>query len=244
MKPRIVAVIDLKGGLAVHARGNRREEYQPVQSILLDGADPLSLALAYRDALGIYYVYVADLDAIEGIPPSLDFYRAAADAGLRLIVDPGPVGRRRLNDLLAAGVDSVVVATETLRGPSTLGELIQSVEPDRLIFGLDLRGGRPILAVSDEWIATEPIGLIETALEAGFLRVLILDLARVGAGEGVATLALASEVVRRHPYIEVAIGGGVAGRADLEAAGRAGVHAVLVGSALLDGRLTRDDVAT
>jgi len=239
---RVVPVIDLRAGLAVHARGGRREGYAPVRSVLCEGADPLTLARAYRDVLGLEDLYVADLDAIGGGPAYLDFYRAAADSGLRLRVDAGVDGVRRLRETLTAGASSVIVATETLPGPETLRELAERVGPDDLIFGLDLRGGVPVLRAGASWPSAGPVDLIDAAREAGVRRFLVLDLIRVGSGVGVAALDFAGEVARRHPGSEVAVGGGVSGRGDLDAAARAGVDAVLVGSALHDGRLTRGDL--
>jgi phosphoribosylformimino-5-aminoimidazole carboxamide ribotide isomerase len=56
---RVVGVIDLKAGAAVHAVRGERERYRPV-------GDPLSLAHRFRDALGLDELYVANLDAISG----------------------------------------------------------------------------------------------------------------------------------------------------------------------------------
>jgi phosphoribosylformimino-5-aminoimidazole carboxamide ribotide isomerase len=73
-------------------------------------------------------------------------------------------------------------------------------------------------------------------------RLLVLELSRVGSGRGLDTLALAAAVKRLDPAVAVAVGGGVSGPGDLSAAARAGVDAVLVGSALHDGRITGDDL--
>src|SRR5947209_7775724 len=61
---RIIPVLDLKAGLAVHAVAGDRAYYQPIRSILHQGSDPIGLARAYRDKLGLSDLYVADLDAI------------------------------------------------------------------------------------------------------------------------------------------------------------------------------------
>ena len=64
---RVVPVIDLKDGTAVHAVRGERERYRPVNSTLAgDDGDPLALARAFRSALGLDELYVADLDAIGG----------------------------------------------------------------------------------------------------------------------------------------------------------------------------------
>jgi phosphoribosylformimino-5-aminoimidazole carboxamide ribotide isomerase len=64
---RVVGVIDLKGGEAVHAVRGERERYRPVHSAIggADG-DALALARGFRDALRLEEIYVADLDAIGG----------------------------------------------------------------------------------------------------------------------------------------------------------------------------------
>ena len=49
---RVIPVLDVKDGLAVHAVGGQRSHYRPVRSLLHPSADPLDLARAYRDILG------------------------------------------------------------------------------------------------------------------------------------------------------------------------------------------------
>lgn len=242
MAVRVVPVLDLRGGLAVHARGGAREGYRPVRSRLDPGSDPLDLAHAYRDRLGLDALYVADLDAIAGAPPDTPLYRRLANLGLELWVDAGALDARRLGELRASGVARVIAATETLAGPAGLADLAATADPDTLIFGLDLRAGRPIVAPWAGWPSNDPLVLVGSAWEAGLRRFVVLDLARVGAGGGVSGLDLAAALVRAFPGAEVAVGGGVAGPGDLRDAEAAGATAVLVGSALHDGRLTRDDL--
>ena len=63
---RVVGVIDLKGGAAVHAVRGERERYRPVARSRGDDGDALALARGFRAALGLDELYVADLDAIAG----------------------------------------------------------------------------------------------------------------------------------------------------------------------------------
>ena len=50
---RVIPVIDLKGGAAVHAVRGERERYRPLDSTLAAGSDPVEVARAVRDALGL-----------------------------------------------------------------------------------------------------------------------------------------------------------------------------------------------
>ena len=59
---RVIPVLDLKDGQAVHAVAGQRSHYQPVRSILHPSADPMDLARAFRDMLGLHKLYLADLE--------------------------------------------------------------------------------------------------------------------------------------------------------------------------------------
>src|SRR5207247_8071355 len=66
---QVIGVLDLLGGLAVHARAGRRESYAPVATIAgsrIEPGDALAVARAYVDRLGLTDLYAADLDAILG----------------------------------------------------------------------------------------------------------------------------------------------------------------------------------
>src|SRR5262245_13537065 len=86
---QVVPVLDLKDGRAVHAVGGRRDQYQPISSVRLAGSEPLPLARALCEALGLTTLYLADLDAIAGRPPSVGLYRQLMELGLDLWIDPG-----------------------------------------------------------------------------------------------------------------------------------------------------------
>jgi phosphoribosylformimino-5-aminoimidazole carboxamide ribotide isomerase len=86
---RVIPVIDILNGVAVHAVRGRRSEYQPLKSILCTSADPLDVASAFK-AAGFSELYVADLDAIMGGKPNFSVLKQIADTtGLRLMVDAG-----------------------------------------------------------------------------------------------------------------------------------------------------------
>ena len=80
---RVIPVIDLKGGVAVHAVRGERERYRPVRSRIAAGSDPVELTRAVRDRFGLDEVYVADLDAIAGAPGHGGGGRGAGGGGAR-----------------------------------------------------------------------------------------------------------------------------------------------------------------
>lgn len=238
---RIIPVLDVKGGRAVLARGGDRAHYAPVRSLLHEGSDPVEIALAYRDVLGLRVVYLADLDAIGGAAPALPLFGAIAALGMGLWVDAGARTADEAGPPLASGAEVVVAGLETLGGPEVLEEIVRRFGPERVAFSLDLRAGRPMVPTPATWGTDEPRDLAGLAIAAGVRRLILLDLARVGTGAGVGTEPLLEAIHADHPGVEVVVGGGVAGPGDLRRLEDAGASAALVGSALHDGRIGADD---
>jgi phosphoribosylformimino-5-aminoimidazole carboxamide ribotide isomerase len=242
---RVVPVLDLKGGVAVHAVRGERDAYAPVRSVLSASPDPVAVARAYRERLGATACYVADLDAITGTGDHGPVIRAIAALGLAVWLDAGvatPAAARR-----AAACDAarVIVGTETLRDPRDLPALIEAAR-DRprgadCLLSLDHRAGQ-LLGGSPAVAGTEAIALAAAAWVAGIRAFIVLDLARVGARTGPETEP-ARKLRARLPDAEVVVGGGVRGAEDLRALARAGYQAVLVGTALHTGVLGPQELA-
>jgi phosphoribosylformimino-5-aminoimidazole carboxamide ribotide isomerase len=237
---RIIPVLDVKGGLVVRGVGGRRDEYRPVVSRLTDSACPLDVARAFRDHFGLAELYVADLDALGGARPALSMYAALRADGFRLWVDAGIREPADAALLAAAGVEGIIAGLESITGPAVLEQLCRQFTPERILFSLDLKGGQP-LGATDRW-ALSPWEIARQAIAAGIRRLIVLDLAQVGLGHGTGTEELCRRLVATFPDVEVTAGGGVRGPDDLRGLHACGVKAVLVASALHDGRLRREDV--
>ena len=96
--------------------------YQPVRSILHATSDPLELARAVRETLGLRTLYLADLDAIAGNAPDVALYENLISIGFHLIVDAGLRNLRSALWLLDLDPESstIVAGLETLDGPDAL----------------------------------------------------------------------------------------------------------------------------
>jgi phosphoribosylformimino-5-aminoimidazole carboxamide ribotide isomerase len=241
---RIIPVIDLKDGRAVHAVAGRRAYYQPVQSILHATSDPLELAAALRELLGPSALYLADLDAIAGSAPDVALYQQFISRGFDLIVDAGLRDLRSADRLLTLDPSSsaIVAGLETLTGPCALREIVQAFGSKRTIFSLDLDESRPRKPAQSAWQSNDSIELASEAIDCGARHILVLDLARVGTGRGSGTSDLISHIKASHPEVEISAGGGISGMADVFDLKNAGASAVLVASALHDGRIGRQEL--
>ena len=213
---RVVGVIDLKDGTAVHAVRGERERYRPI-------GDALSLARRF----GLDELYVADLDAITGAGGNDAVIRALA-CEARVMVDAGVSEPERARTLLDLGVYRVVVGDRNAgrrrcarsparrgpqRGPARNG---RTLSPDPRLAGLP---------------ALDAVALLH---RTELREVIVLDLARVGSGAGPDVEAIAG-IHAAFPELELLAGGGVRDSDDLRALEDAGAAGALVATALHRG---------
>src|SRR4051812_22084695 len=62
----VIPVIDVRHGVAVHARQGQRDRYKPVETPLARGSDPVAVARGFLALFPFRSIYAADLDGIEG----------------------------------------------------------------------------------------------------------------------------------------------------------------------------------
>jgi phosphoribosylformimino-5-aminoimidazole carboxamide ribotide isomerase len=231
-------VIDLKEGQVVRGIAGRRHEYQPLVSRLTSSCRPLDVALALREHFGLTELYLADLDAIAGVPPARPLYAALRGEGFRLWIDAGIRAAADVAPLAASGIERIVVGLETIQGPDALAEMVQDWGPSRIVFSLDLKEGQP-LGNRSAWNDRDAVSIAAQAIAAGVCRLILLDLARVGLGAGTGTEPLLTGLAAVYPEVGLIAGGGVRDIEDLHRLQQAGARGVLVASALHDGRLQR-----
>lgn len=234
---QIIPVLDLKAGQAVHAVRGERERYIPVQGLLGSGHRVVALATAYRDRLGCHTCYVADLDAIAGLPGHIEILGALVAEGLSLWVDAGVSEVNQALPLIDLGVTKIIVGSESLHSATQLLKLSRQLPPNRLALSVDLRNG--LLQGPPD--VDNLLQLVSLAAQAGWQDVILLDLARVGAAAG-PPLDLLALLHPLFPDLAFYVGGGVRHAGDLERLAQAGAAGALVATALHQGDLTAADI--
>jgi len=236
---RVIPVIDLKGGVAVHAVRGDRERYRPLRSRIAAGSDPVAVTRAVRERFGLDELYVADLDAIAGSRGSPDVVAALASEA-RVMVDAGATGAPAVAELLELGVARVVIGTESLPGTAALRRLRAELPDAPLVLSLDLRAGA-VLSPDPALAALDPPAALALLADAGADEAIVLDLARVGSGEG-PDVALLSALRAHVPQVALLAGGGVRDAGDLRALAGAGAVGALVATALHGGAIAPGDL--
>ncbi|MCL6606479.1 MAG: histidine biosynthesis protein [Geminicoccaceae bacterium] len=230
----VVPVVDLVGGLVVHARAGERERYRPLAGSKLTGsAEPLAVVEALLTLHPFRVLYLADLDAIRGRGDHrpLLVQLATRFPDLVLWVDAGIASEERLRDLEALPGVRPVLGSESQADPRLL-ERTHALASERLVLSLDWRGEEPL----------DPAGLRERP-ELWPGDVIVMTLARVGTASGpdfarIDAVHRAAGSARR-----VWAAGGVRGLEDLERLRERGIAGALVATALHDGRLGRTELA-
>jgi phosphoribosylformimino-5-aminoimidazole carboxamide ribotide isomerase len=236
---RVIPVIDLKSGAAVHAVRGERERYRPLRSEIVAGSDPVQVTRAVRGVLGLDELYVADLDAIASGPAQREVLPALGREA-RMMVDAGVADVAAVRLLLDLGAARVVIGTETLAGQTALERLRAELPDAPLVLSLDLRAGR-VLSLDPELARLGAAEALALLAQSGVREVIVLDLARVGSGAG-PDVSLVRELCARFPDVELLAGGGVRHVGDLRALADAGAAGALVATALHHGAIGPRDL--
>jgi phosphoribosylformimino-5-aminoimidazole carboxamide ribotide isomerase len=235
---RVIGVIDLLAGRAVHARGGVRERYEPVAAVagsFIAAGSADALARAYVDRLGVAEIYVADLDAILGRTPQDALVRELSTAGVPLWLDAGIATADRARHVVGLGAAHVIVGLETLDSYASLDAICAGLGAGQVAFSLDLRAGQPV-ATARGLPAASAESAAARAAEGGVGAIIVLDLARVGTASG-ADVATIARVRRAVPHVTLLAGGGVRHAEDLRQLADAGCDGALVATALHTGAL-------
>ena len=237
---RIIGVIDVRDGQAVHARGGVRAAYAPVDvaaGVNIAG-NAVALARVYVEQLGVRELYVADLDAIARGTGAMNaaLLRDVVSIGVPVMVDAGVTTPRDARIVLDAGAARVIVGLETLSDFDALAGICADVGGERVVFSIDLRDGALLASPEVLAVAGTVADVATRAAVAGVGAAIVLDVARVGSGAGI-DLALMRSVRVSLPHAELFAGGGVRGKDDLTALADAGCDGALVATALHRGSI-------
>lgn len=237
---KVFPVLDLLNGQVVRGIAGRRANYRRISSQLTDSAEPLTVARAIREVFGFHHFYVADLDGILHQKPNFDLYRQLVNDGFELLVDAGvgdPVTASRIGG--SGNHIGLIIGLETCRSPNDLERIASNVSD--VTFSLDLIHGQPHRCAGHQGWSDQPIEIVRQVVPFNVNSILVLDLSDVGMHTGGSTDQICRQIRDEFPAVRLITGGGIRSRDDLERIALAGADAVLVASALHDGRLISRD---
>ncbi|MCX9011061.1 MAG: HisA/HisF-related TIM barrel protein [Candidatus Methanoperedens sp.] len=222
---RIIFVLDLLNGKAVHAVRGERSKYLPVQSKVCNSSNPLDIVSGLKPK----EAYIADLDRLQHLGDNFEIIKRIS-AKTKTMAD---IGAENMDDVKeCAGIaETVILGTET----ASL-ELIQEAAerfPGGIDVSIDIKNSEVL--TKDENMMIKPGELVEILNRCNIRDIIILELGRVGTGAGVDTDFLRDMVgLSDH---SVLLGGGVRDMNDIDALEEIGISGALVATAVHNGRI-------
>ena len=231
---QIIPVIDLLNGVVVHAKSGERQRYQPIQSTLCNGHDPLIIVQALLDFIPFTQLYIADLNAIQKLEAQYTTNFRVIEAiakkfpQLNLWVDAGISNNTALHDWQALNVRPVI-ASESFATIEQYLSLNLAEQPHILsldFFPQGYVGPAELLINNDYWPED----------------VIVMSLANVGVNAGVNT-PLMMEIKARAHHQNLIAAGGVRNVDDLKALKTLGIQHALIATALHQQQITAAQLA-
>ena len=228
----IIPAIDLLDGACVRLH---QGDYDQVTRF---SEDPVAQALSWQSQ-GATRLHLVDLDGAKRGEPINDAAVRAITAALDIPVQLGGGVRslERAEELIAFGLDRVILGTVAIEQPALVQELAQR-HPGRIVVGIDANDGR---VATRGWIEQSDVLATDLAKQfsaAGIAAIITTDIATDGTLAGPNLEAL--RTMAQCSAVPVIASGGIGCMADLlsllplEPLGIAGV---IIGRALYDGRV-------
>ncbi|MBN2154993.1 MAG: hypothetical protein JW776_03020 [Candidatus Lokiarchaeota archaeon] len=240
-KFRIIPVIDIMNGIAVHANKGVRNEYLPIHMKFSISSQPIDLITTFFNNFGFAEVYIADLDSIIREKPNFDLLRMLGkDSPLKIMLD---AGIRNLYDVIqfkSLGLSKIILATETIDSFSVIDDTINELGREHIIVSIDMKHQK-LISESAEIARMDIKEIMEKLLERDIMEIILLDLAKIGSMEGDSASDY-KNLRTQYPKVNFIVGGGVKDMKDINALKSQGFNGALVATALHKGIIKPSEI--
>lgn len=204
--------------------------------------DPLEVAKEFQDN-GLTRLHLVDLDGAKAhqIVNHKVLERIASKTNLIIDFGGGLKSDKDLEIAFNAGAQMVTGGSIAVKNPEIFGSWLTKFGNNRIILGADVKGDK--IAVSG-WKEETDLRLndfLNNYVELGISKVISTDISKDGMLQGPAT-ELYQQMMIDFPSLYVIASGGVSSMHDLEKLNEAGVHAVIFGKAIYEGRIQLRDL--
>jgi phosphoribosylformimino-5-aminoimidazole carboxamide ribotide isomerase len=225
----VIPAVDMQDGQVVQLVGGERgteTEY----------GDPVDAATEWVEA-GAETLHLVDLDgAFEGKRKNADAIEAIVeDCEVDIQLGGGIRAAKDARALLDQGIDRAILGTAAIETPEIVSE-ISETHPNSVTVSLDAKDGEVVVSGWQEGTGLDPAEAAQRYEQLGAGAILFTNVDVEGQLAGVRTEPVAR--LTESVDIPVIASGGVATIEDILALRDAGASAVVVGSALYEGKFT------
>ena len=233
----VIPAVDVQDGEAVQLVQGERDSGKRY-------GDPVEAAQRWLDE-GAETLHLVDLDgAFEGERENADAIEAivnAAGEDIGVQVGGGIRTAADAETLLDIGVDRVILGTAAIENPDIVADISES-HPESVMVSLDAKEGEVVVSGWTEGTGLDPAEAAARYEELGAGSILFTNVDVEGQLEGIDREAV--ERVVDAVDIPVVASGGVTELDDVHALEEAGAAAVVVGTALYEGRFSLREAMT
>ena len=232
MRTIIIPAIDLMDGKCVRlTQGDygQKKEYS---------ADPVDMAKQYEDC-GVTRLHVVDLDGARAKKPCnlRVLENIATKTGLDIEWGGGIKDASSLRSTLDAGADRIICGSIAVDDRDTFTSWLKDFGPYRLILGADVRDGK---VATHGWLKDSGLGLDELMgwyVPDGLSQMICTDISKDGMLQG-PDFDFYVRLKQSWPSVDVTLSGGISCMDDLCKAEELGLHSVIMGKSIYEGRIT------
>lgn len=238
---RIIPVIDIMNGTAVHANKGLRNEYQPLHMKFSQSSKPQELLAVFSEDFKFTESYIADLDSIIREKPNIDLLgKIIQETSLEIMLD---AGIRNLYDIMQfknLGLSKLILATETIESFNVVEDAISELGSEKIIVSIDMMK-QNLISDSDEIANMDIDSIINNVKEKGISEIILLDLAKIGSLSGGGDTNYES-IRSQHPDMDIILGGGVKDISDIITLEKQGFNGALIATSLHKGIITPENI--
>ena len=235
-KTIIIPAIDLMDGKCVRlTQGDygQKNEYS---------ADPLDMAMQYADC-GVTRLHVVDLDGAKAKKPcNLSVLeRIATRTSLDVEWGGGIKDSSALRSALDAGAGRIICGSIAVDDRQTFDTWLEQFGPSRIILGADVRDGK---VATHGWLKDSGLTLEELMgwyVPSGLSQMICTDISKDGMLQG-PDFQFYMDLKQAWPTVDITLSGGISCMADIEKASELGLHSVIVGKAIYEGRISLKEI--
>lgn len=230
----IIPAIDIINGKCVRLTQGRYNA-ETVYS-----ADPLEMAKKW-EAAGAARLHVIDLDgARTGLPGNIALIKKmAGEVKIPLQVGGGIRNISVIKELLAAGVNRVILGTTAVNNPNTLAKFCEAFG-EQIAVAVDVKNGK---IATEGWAKLsnkDVFTLAKGAIELGVRRFIYTDVSRDGMLGGPNIEAIKTFLTE----VDAAViaSGGISSAEDVAKIKETGVEGCIIGKALYEGKVKLEEI--
>ena len=204
--------------------------------------NPVDMAKMYADC-GVRRLHVVDLDGAKAKEPCnlRVLEQLATNTNLDIEWGGGIKSTDALRAALNAGANRVICGSVAVDNRELFADWLQNYGAGHVILGADVRGRN---VATHGWLKESQVSIDEIIgwfLPFGLKQLICTDISKDGMLQG-PNFPLYVELKENFPAVDTTLSGGISSMDDIRKAHELGLHSVIIGNAIYEGRITLKDL--